>query len=192
MCRRYPTNSIGLARHVRQRIISIFRTNLDLVDRPIRSVLPGLEKLSSRIQEAIRRGIELRHIGLQRMSAELFDIYRHRRGKRLRTQNVESRHIAFDVREQRQSVFSTCLVRGHQRGGVRDRGVWTGQMCDLYLFRHLPNLRILSLSEGSWLKQSRVPPTATMGVTGTGDFTRGLPRSRRLLVLERHEVVRQF
>ena len=74
------------------------------------------------------------------MGGELFDIYFHRRGERLRAQNVVFRHIAIDVREQRQSVFSTCLVRGDQRGGVRDRGVWTGQMCDLYLFRYLPNL----------------------------------------------------
>src|SRR5207247_8829934 len=67
-----------------------------------------------------RRRIQLRGIALQRVSAELLNVYRYGRREPLRAQNVEAHRHSVDVLPRRQSVFFPRLIARDQRLAVLD------------------------------------------------------------------------
>ena len=84
-----PGLAIGLARHVGQRIEAILGPQGDLVHGHIAWPLAlGVED-PGRIEVSIRWRIQLGGVALQGMSAELFDIDRHRRRQTLGAEGVE-------------------------------------------------------------------------------------------------------
>src|SRR5262249_16306693 len=90
-----------------------------------------------RIEESIRRAVELRGITLERVRAELLDVDGHRRGQPLRAKDVEAERAAGRVGERRQPVLLARLVAGYERRTVLDRGIRPGKMRDAGLGSHL-------------------------------------------------------
>ena len=98
---RLPGASVGLPRHIGQRKITVFRPDLDLVDRAIIFVALFRRKEAIGIQVSVGGRVKVCGVGFERMRAELLDIDRDRHRQLLRPQDIEARDLALDIGQRR-------------------------------------------------------------------------------------------
>ena len=133
---RLPGATVGLARHVGQRIKPVLRAQLDLVHRLVGRALPLLAEVSRRVEIAVRRTVKLGGVMLERMRAELLDVDHRGPRQPLRAQHVEARRRAVGVGQRREPVLRARLVARHQRRDGVDGGVRACEIGDARLLAH--------------------------------------------------------
>src|SRR2546428_2047410 len=104
-----PWLPVRLWRHVRQRIDAGLRTERDLVHGRVVRVAALFVKRPAGVEIAVGRTIKLGGVALERMSAELLDVDRHRRGYALCAEGVEAQRAAVRAGQQPQGILTSRL-----------------------------------------------------------------------------------
>jgi hypothetical protein len=113
-----PRRTVDLAGHVRQRDEAVLGAEDDLVDGHVVRPGPLGMECAVRVEVAVRRGVEVRRITLERMRAELLDINRNWRRDPLRPQDVIAHRRAVGIPAQRQAILLPRFITGNERFAV--------------------------------------------------------------------------
>src|SRR6185295_19105746 len=119
-----PSTAIGPTRHVGERIQAVLRAQEHFVDRAIARVLTYLVKVVRGAEVAVGRRKEFGRIALERMSAELLNVHRDRRGETLEVERVRRHRSAEPVAQWWQTVLFAGLAARDGSIRVEDGGGW--------------------------------------------------------------------